>query len=186
MTRERMSRPNSSAPSQYCAPGLWRLSMSRCWIGSRGANQGAPIAVIASSATMTRPTRASRLRNSRLRASPRKLAATVRSGSDAASATVAMRAVDRLSLARDAGIEGAVREIHDQVHEDERHGKEQHRALQQDVVAREDRLDHEPAKPRPCEDRLGQHGAAHELPRLEAEQRQDRDQRVAERVLRDH
>ena len=53
-------------------------------------------------------------------------------------------------------------------------------------VAVEQRLHGEPAEAGPREDRLGDDGAAEELARLEPGQRDDRDRRVAQRVLADH
>src|SRR5205807_6036289 len=84
------------------------------------------------------------------------------------------------SLAADPRIEQAVREIDQEVDHDEHEREDEHRALQQDVVAREDRLDHETAEPWPREDSRGEHGAAHQLPRLQAEQGEDPDERVTQ------
>ncbi len=47
----------------------------------------------------------------------------------------------------------------------------------------EDRLDRQPAEPGPVEDRLGEHDAAHQPGEVEPEQRDQRDERVAQRVL---
>src|SRR5882724_4532673 len=137
-----MSRPNSSAPSTYLAPGVARFSIRLCRAGSSGASHGASAALTAI------PTRS--------------------------------------SLATDAGIEQPVGEVDEEIDDDEGEREDEHGALQQDVVAREDGLHHQAAEPRPGEDRLSQHGAAHELAGLQAEQGEDRDGGVAQGVLAEH
>jgi hypothetical protein len=60
IVRDRMSRPNSSAPSQNFAPGRARFSIRLCLPGSAGASHGANTAATTSAATMARPRIASR------------------------------------------------------------------------------------------------------------------------------
>src|SRR5438034_11479628 len=160
-----MSRPNSSAPSRYLAPGRARFSIRLWRVGSWSASHGASVAASTSNRTSARPIRARRFFRKRSHASMRR---------------------PRSALSADAGIEEAVREIDDQVDDDEGQREDEHRALEQDVVAGEDRLNHETAEPRPREDRLDQDGAAHELARLQPEQREDRDEGVAQRVPTEH
>src|SRR3989442_7110112 len=160
-----MSRPNSSAPSRYLAPGRARFSIRLWRVGSWTASHGARVAVSTSTRTSARPIRARRFLRKRIQASTR---------------------VFGSALLRDARVEEAVGQIDDQVDDDEGQGEDEHGALQEDVVAGEDRLDHETAEPRPREDRLGEHGAAHELARLQPEQRDERGGGVAERVPAEH
>ena len=55
MMRERMSRPNSSAPSRNLPLGFARFSIRLCLAGSAGASHGAPAAVTIRIATRTSP-----------------------------------------------------------------------------------------------------------------------------------
>src|SRR4030095_7556572 len=172
-----MSRPNSSAPSRYLAPGRTRFSIRLCLAGSRGAPRGARAAAPSSASTSARPTSASRLRrNWRQARLPGAPVSTRGAGPDltASGALLAPARAARVhaptrgagpdmtasvgisALPRDARVEHAVGEIHDEVHEDEGEREQQHRALQQDIVAGEDRLHHEAPEPGPREDRLGE------------------------------
>ena len=54
------------------------------------------------------------------------------------------------------------------------------------VVTRDHALDAEEAKARPAEDRLGDGGAGEQRRDRQAQQRDDRDQGVAQAVLEDH
>ena len=74
ISRERMSRPNSSAPRMNLPPGRARFSIRLCLAGSAGASHGAPAAATTSSATTTSPTIARRLRRKRCHASADRVA----------------------------------------------------------------------------------------------------------------
>src|SRR5687767_11947171 len=173
-----MSRPNSSAPRRNLAPGGARFSMRLCLAGSRGASHGASAAAPSSAATSTRPTTASRFRRNCRQA---RLPGAPSASRGAAAIATAWLAISALS--GDARVERAVGEVHEEVDEDEGQREDQHRTLEKHVVAREDRLDHEAAEPRPGEYRLGEDGAAHELAGLESEQGEHGNGGVAERVL---
>src|SRR2546421_10770212 len=121
-----MSRPNSSAPSRYLPPGLARFSIRVCRVGSSGASHGASAALSASTTTSARPSSASRFRQKRLHA---------------------LAVIRWSSLASHAWIEQAVGEIDQEVDDDEGEREDEDGPLQQDVVAREDRLHHQTAEP---------------------------------------
>src|SRR5258706_6858098 len=173
-----MSRPNSSAPSRYLAPGRARFSMRLWRVGSYGASHGASDALSTSSTTSARPTSARRFLLKRAHAF---MIFAVGAPAQSSGARRSGRTGVRSSLTADPRVEEPVREVDDQVDDDEGQREDQHRALQQDVVAREDRLHHQPAEPGPREHGLGEDGAAHELAGLEPEQREDRDEGVAQR-----
>src|SRR5947207_5426442 len=103
-----MSRPNSSAPSRYFAPGRARFSMRLWRAGSIGASHGASAALSASTTTRTRPTSARRFRAKRLH------------GFIACSS----------SLAADAWVEETVREVDEEVDDDEGEREDEHGTLQ--------------------------------------------------------
>ena len=65
-----------------------------------------------------------------------------------------------------------------QVDQHEAHRDQQDDALHQRVVAREDRVHHQPPDPRQREDGLGDDGAADQRAQLQPDDRHDRDQRV--------
>src|SRR5206468_10644991 len=110
-----MSRPNSSAPSRYLAAGLVRISMRLGRAGSSGASHGASAALSARTTTRTRPRSARRFRQKRAQA-----------------------VIGRSSLPPHAGIEQPVGEVDEEIDDDEGEREDEHGALQQDVVARED------------------------------------------------
>ena len=82
------------------------------------------------------------------------------------------------------GLRNAVGDVDEQVDEDEDERDEEDPALQHRVVASLDRLDEPGADPGPGEDGLGQHRAGEQQPRLKADDRRDRQHRVAENVPR--
>src|SRR2546430_17695704 len=114
-----MSGPNASAPSRYLAPGRARFSIRLWRVGSWSASHGASVAASTSIRTSARPIRARRFFRKRSHASMRR---------------------PRSALSADAGIEEAVREINDQVDDDEGQREDEHPALEQDVVAGENTL----------------------------------------------
>src|SRR5205807_8306634 len=86
------------------------------------------------------------------------------------------------SLVADSRIEPRVEEVHDQVDEDETQCDDQHAALHQWKVTREDALHHQRADTRPGEDRLGEHRADQEVAGLHADDGDDRDERILQPV----
>src|SRR5712664_3648158 len=71
------------------------------------------------------------------------------------------------SAGTDTGIEEAIHQLDAEVEADEEHGRQEHHALHDRVVAVVDRVDGEPADARPREHRLGHHRAAEERAELE-------------------
>src|SRR5215468_3688763 len=84
------------------------------------------------------------------------------------------------SLIADARIEVRVEEIHEEIDEDKGDREDHHGALHHRIVALVDAIEQGPAQPRKPEDLLGDHDPAQEEAHLEAEDRDDRDQRVPE------
>src|SRR6266850_465609 len=86
------------------------------------------------------------------------------------------------SVVVDTGIEVGIRDVGDEVDQDEGGGDDQECALHHGIVPREDALHDEAADPRQREDRLGEHGAAEVVAELETEDGQDGDHRVPQSV----
>src|SRR5215470_4892954 len=105
----------------------------------------------------TTPNGASRARAARRSASQRRS----RTGVSAAAARAR-------SANADSGIDPAIEQVDEQVAHDERDGDQQNHALDQWIVAREDRVDHEAADARQREDVLGDDGAADQRAQLQA------------------
>src|SRR5436309_2257540 len=82
------------------------------------------------------------------------------------------------SLVPDARVEPRVEEVHGEVDQDEAQRDHQHTALHERKVASENALNHQGADARPGEDGLGQHGAAQQVAGLDADDRDDGNQRV--------
>src|SRR5919108_5846419 len=106
----------------------------------------------------------------------------LRTGSAASAGGSVWVAVTAMSGEPDPRVDHRVEEVDQQVDEDEGRGHDQHAAADERVVARVDRLDGEAAEPRPGEDRFGEDRPAEEEAELQPDDRQDRDERVAERV----
>src|SRR2546425_9633301 len=164
ITRDSTSRPRWSVPSGYARPSaasiVGGLSLSRSdWrSGSCGASTGA-----AAATTNSAPTNAS-----------------------ASSAIHGRRRRGVSSTGTETGIEDAIEHVDQEVDDDERRGGQEHRALHDRIVAVVDRLDRQPADPRPREDGLRHDRAGEKLTELEAGDRDDRQRGVAQRVLADH
>src|SRR5437899_304572 len=172
--RERTSRPRWSVPSTCALPsaaesvGAASRARSDWRTGSCGAITGAASAITTSSKTNTPPPSAiRRVRRPRL-------------GWTAGAAPGAR------SARSDAGIEEAIDQVDAEVDHDEEHGGQEHRALDDGVVAVVDRLDREPADARPREHRFRHHGAAEQRAELEPGDGDDRDGGVLQGVLGDH
>src|SRR6476469_4088646 len=130
MMRDSSSRPRSSTPSRCCADGPGQqplmIRLRSCARGSYGASSGAKIATKMKIATRTQPAIAPGLWRSRRNASdqsPPWLSSC--SSLDSSSAT------DTLLLPpeADARIDQAVRDVDEQVHEDDDDGDEEDAAL---------------------------------------------------------
>src|SRR5439155_1176506 len=153
-------------PSVASRVGATSRTRSDVRSGSCGASHGAATATRASTRTNTPPPAASRAVRWRSRGRAT-VAATTR------------------SAGADAGIEDAIEHVDGEVDDDEERGRDEDDALHDRVVAVVDRLDGEPAHPRPREHGLGHDGAAEQGAELEPGDGHDRHGRVPQRVLGD-
>src|SRR6266545_1963595 len=160
-----MSRPSSSVPSMWATPGGSSLPSRLTRYGSSGASQGANSALSTSRPMTMRPATAERLRRSWRHARCAFL--------------VAGRASSAIA---DAWVDRAVQQIDGEVDQRDDHGREQHDALHERIVALVDRLDEQPADAWPGEDGLGDDRAAEQRADLEANHRHHRDQSIGQRV----
>ena len=139
---------------------------------------GAKIAMTTMQPRMTNPTMAPGLRRSRSHASAQSPLAGPLLERDFAGFELG----DAHLLEPDPRVEDAVGEVDEQVDEDDDDGDEEDAALDDGVVARLDRVDQPGADAREGEDRLGEHRAGEQQPDLEADDRRDRQHRVAQDV----
>src|SRR2546425_542801 len=166
--RERTSRPSWSVPSGWALEGALRIFFTSGRFGARGEMAGARSASTARQTTTTPPASASRFRrNARQKAFTRSPAPPAWGHSD-------------------PRIDQTVREVGDQVGAQGERRHDDEVAHDHGVVALEDRLDHQLPHARDGEDRLDDHAAADQARQREPEDRHDREQRVAQRVLADH
>src|ERR1051325_10402087 len=163
--RLRRSRPSSSAPStKPASPGRANFLSMSMYSGSGGATHGAKAASATRSTTPTAPAVARRLRTNR------RQTMDLSRGSAKADARIG----DRVE---DVG-EEAARDDHHRGHEQQ---PEDHR-----VVLIVQRIQIETPDAGPREHGLGDERAAEEGAELEPGQRDQRDERVAERVTQQH
>src|SRR5215510_11102476 len=155
------SRPYWSLPSTNRVPGAWSASRGAVLIGSRGLSHGAASAIAASTTRMTSPTTAPRWRSKR-RSAPGRLPES------------------------DSRIDEGIGHVDQDVDQHVRRGHEQHGALNQREVLREDAADDQPPETGPAEHGLDDHGAGQQVAELKPEDRDHRDQRVLQRVAHDH
>ena len=92
----------------------------------------------------------------------------------------------RTLMALHPRIEIDVEHVDQQVDGEERDREDHDRALRRREIAGDDGADREPADAGPGEHGLRHHGAAEQERRLQADQGDDRDQRIAQRVMHDH
>src|SRR5256885_13789742 len=129
ITRLSTSRPTLSVPSQCARPGRAR-ALPRSWAsGSEGASTGAARATTTAARRTAAPNGASRARAARRSASQRR---SPTAGSETAKPRVDV----------------AIEDVHEQIAHDEAERDQEDHALHQRVVAREHRVDDEPAHPR--------------------------------------
>src|SRR5262245_56620516 len=151
------SRPYWSLPRTKRAPGGWSASRGAVLIGSRGLSHGAAAAIEASRHKITRPRTAPRWRMSR-RHAPGRLAES------------------------DSGIDVSIGDVDQDVDQHVGGGDEQHGALHEREVLREDAADDEAAETGPAEDGLDDDRAGQEIAKLQAEDRDHRNERVLQGV----
>src|SRR6266545_2288972 len=203
MTRLSMSRPSWSVPSGWARLGLWKVMAWSLSVGLWGARTSAKAATKRRTRTIIRPKTAVLLRRRRRRVCARgKSSRTALRGGSTNSVTTGIWRTAASPTARcstpgnppvsamtlsgavaDARIEERVREVDDEVDDDEGEGREQDEALDLLVVAREDGVDAEGAEAGDGEQGLDHDGATDEEPDLQAHHGHRGNERVLERVL---
>src|SRR5499433_1185824 len=188
MMRLSRSRPNSSVPKRCrsTAPGPFSTASENWADGLSGAIRGAAAAITIMAAAIASPIAIGSQRRSRPRPAARDSSAVVGRARSAESArrTSAMSLPPGLPVG-DPRIDDGVEHVDHQVDQDDRHREHGDGALGQRVVAGADRVDQHLAEPGPGEDGLGGHGSVERDRHEDADDRQQRDHHVAERVLVD-
>src|SRR5215212_7429989 len=188
MMRDSTSRPSESVPSRCPAvPGGANVAAKSVWSGAYGASTGANTATRTATTRTTRPVSASGARSSRRSTRLRRGALTPVGGRSAtAASTVVMLAPSRrFSGDADAWVDDRVEQVHEQVDDDVRRRRHQHDSLDHRVVALEDRVDRQLAEAGQTEDPFGDDGAGDQRAELQADDRDDDDQAVAQGVHAD-
>ena len=184
-SRESSSRPRSSTPSQCSRDGPGQQPFGEQSRGSARAGRTARAAARRSptndeaAPTITKPTIAPGLRRARCSASRQRPPPGGSSSSSRASSSATDISAPA-SLIR--GLMQPVREVDEQVDDDEDDGDEQDAALEDGVVAVVDRGLQPRADAREREDRLGEDRAGEQQPDLQADDRRDRQHRVPQHV----
>src|SRR5215831_16329564 len=184
-TRDSTSRPRSSVPNGCAQLGALRIWLQSVLTGLTMPIHGAPIASAVKSSTTPAPTSAGGRR--RARRQPRRMAlldgpaAGAMRLSAMAAVPVVPSALTGRSTNANAGVQERVGGVHEEIDQDVRARRDEDDALDQRVVAREHRLHDQPAEARHHEDLLRHDRATHERAHLEAEDRDDGDQPVANR-----
>src|SRR5262249_21092672 len=175
-SRARRSRPKASAPrgKAQLGPAIRSCGTMRSGLGS--GSRFAAAAMTTNAPTIRRPARAARFRTS---------AAVTR---ESAPAPGGVRASARVPLPAssaqaDSWIEPAIEKVDDGIGRDEQDGDDEHRALDEGVVALVDGGEQHPSESRDREDLLDDDGAAKEVPDLHAEDGDDDDEAVPECVV---
>src|ERR1700722_4418863 len=132
-----MSRPKLSVPKGNAADGGRKRNRTFIADGSTLVRKGAKIAASAKSKTSTRP-----IRNNGCAASPRNKTNRLRGASVPATAPTARSVIPH------ARVEHRVKQIDRQVYDDKREAVDEHHALHQGIVARQNALDHKAANAR--------------------------------------
>src|SRR5262249_20981851 len=164
ISRESMSRPSPSVPSQCCASGgMGRASMSMSvglWIGRKFASAAATttIAIHASAAQNTFESRRRRR-----------------------GATATSTAVSSTAMA-DPRVEHGVEHVDREIEQHEADRDEQHDALQDDEIPRVDGADQQATDARQREDRLHDDRAADQPPDVDAAHGHERERGGLERM----
>src|SRR5258708_4104012 len=191
-SRSRTSRPKPSVPSRWpSVPGGSSESRRLCLNGSMAMASGTAYDTRSSrpnSASAPMPTRSRLKRHHARRYGPagftslgsRRRSATTADTSGARGATSGRR----IALP-DAGVQEAIAHIDEQIRDDVRDRGEQDDALYDGVVLRIDRIDRQLADALAGEDGLDDDASGEQASGLEADDRDDRDERVPHRVAQD-
>src|SRR5690348_16997635 len=175
MTRLNTSRPRLSVPIQWCADGVSRRAPRSSSSGPVGAICAAKIAMSVKNRIMIRPTRALALAQNR-RAAMRTAERPPPPRRGTATATAVMPWV--CSGVADAGIEEGIQHVDDEVDEHEQQRKQENARENHRIIAKQDRVVHEPADARPRENGLRQDRAGQKRAELESDDGHHGQQRV--------
>src|SRR5581483_1910607 len=187
MMRLSMSRPLASVPKGCAQLGGSSRSSATPYSKEYGASSGAKAAVKSKSSTIASPIVPSGwfLTKSAMRRDH----GTSRSGTSRVKASSSSKTPGRAattdSRMAHPRVEPAVGQVDDQVRQDDRRREQQVEGLDHRVVAVLDRFEQVAAHTRQHEDLLEHDRAADQYRDLQADQRDDRDQRVAQRVPHD-
>src|SRR5215213_8944133 len=186
-SREKMSRPNWSVPSQWTRLGASIMAVKSFSAGSNGAIQSASPPARNITTTITRPKVPSGWRRTKLSdaAQAVRLGTSVSCGEAVAAGLGRVTVIAGPSRVADARVEPGIEQVDDEVgeHED---GDHQHgQRLRHDVVLVLHRLHEQPADAVQVEDLLGDDQAADQEGELDADQGDHRQQRVLERMAVD-
>src|SRR5215831_11236961 len=171
-TRLYTSRPNSSVPSRFLALGAFRRSAGLSRRGSCVDIAPASNAAMTTTASIAAPTVMLRLRPNRRIHAPRPAAR----GSAAAARSAAA------SLIADSRVDDHVERVDRQIDEYVGRRGDQDHALHDRVVPPQHRRDDQASEPGNVEHDLGHHGAADQDRHRDADDRDDRHQRIAQGV----
>src|SRR5215470_7451009 len=179
--RESRSRPSWSVPSGYARDGASLSRPKLVLVYGKGARKSAKIAIRHKSTTTTPPATARRLRRSRRAPSRQRLDDR---GRASGLVTVPARRSPS-SLVADAGVEDAIEEIDDEVHDGQENAVGQDDGHDHRVVAPGHRQDEETPHPRNAKDRLDEKRPGAHRREHRAKQGHDGNECVLQRVLED-
>src|SRR5471030_2368721 len=175
--RDKISRPSSSVPSQCRREGALRTAIKSALIGSKGKIHGASNASSAKNSTNTAPITAvlllMNLRNIRL-------------GSRAGSDVVTEITETLMSGSPHTWVNQHIQYVGQQVHQQKAHRDHHHHTLNHRVITVENGIDNHLAETRNGEHLLAKHRAAEQFAEQQRRQRNNRYQRIAQRVFHDH
>src|SRR6266545_4341191 len=166
ITRLRISRPKLSVPSAWAEPipcGAFIMAVSSCLFGSLGASTGPAIPIAIKATTITPPVNAFTCSCGRL----------------------LVRTVGRVSVA-DSRVNDCIESVNNQVNRHERHGVSHHQPGDERIVARVERGDKQAAAARPGENGFDDDRAAQQRAKLEADDRNHRNERIARHMAPYH
>src|SRR5215475_8179787 len=166
ITRLKISRPKLSVPRTCSAPmpsGDFIMAVSSCLLGLCGANSGPKMPIMMNAMTINPPLNAF----------------TWKRGKGFATAP-------GLFSVADSRVNDCIESIDDQINRYKRHRVRHHESGHQWIVASVERRDQQTAAARPGENRLDDDRAAEQRAEFEADDGDDRDQRVAGHMAPDH
>src|SRR5690348_5224860 len=148
-----MSRPRSSVPNQYWTSGECRIAVRICSVEPYGASSGAKIAATTNSTMMSSATVASRWVRTNSHQRQRRQVA-VRAGAVVAAVVVVVVTMVTLLPVPDSRIDEAVREIDDEVDQNEDGGVDDDAAHDDRIVTHLHSTEHQQSQARNREDGL--------------------------------